>query len=75
MTEQLIEIGKRLLTLREIMEISQEDMAEKMEMDLTAYDAFEKGEKDFSFSFLYNAAGILDVDVLDLISGESPKLS
>lgn len=75
MTEQLHEIGLRLSTLREIMEISASDMAERMKMKEDDYTAYEKGDKDFSFSFLYNAANILGVDVLDIISGESPKLS
>ncbi len=75
MTEQLIEIGKRLYALRDIMELSSEDMAEKMKINAEEYEAHERGEKDFSFSFLHNAAGVLGVDVLDIMSGESPKLS
>ncbi len=75
MTEQLMEIGVRLSTLREIMDITCEDMATKTGTTLKDYIAYEKGEKDFSFSFLYNAANVLGVDVLDIMSGESPKLS
>lgn len=75
MTEQLHEIGIRLSTLREIMEFTTSDMSEKMKMEESEYVAYEKGDMDFSFSFLYNAANILGVDVLDIISGESPKLS
>jgi len=75
MTDQLREIGQRLMALREIMEYSCRDMAEKMAMDELAYRAYENGEVDFSFSFLYNAATILGVDVLDILNGESPKLS
>lgn len=75
MTQQLIEIGLRLSALREIMDISCEKMAELIKIPLEDYMAFEKGEKDFSFGFLYNAANILGVDVLDILSGESPKLS
>lgn len=75
MTEQLVEIGLRLSTLREIMDITCEEMAKKTGVAFDDYIAYEKGEKDFSFSFLYNAAHILGVDVLDIISGETPKLS
>jgi len=74
-TEQLVEIGARLAALREIMELSPADLASKMNMPEAAYLRYEKGEVDFSFSFLYNAANLLGVDVLDLMSGESPKLS
>jgi len=75
MTEQLRDIGQRLSALRDIMEYSCAAMAEKMGIDETTYRAYEKGEIDFSFSFLYNAATILGVDVLDILNGESPKLS
>lgn len=75
MTEQLIEIGRRLYALRDSMEMSLTDISEKMGVSPAEYEAYEKGEKDFSFSFLHNAAGILGVDVLDIISGESPRLS
>ncbi|MDR1558722.1 MAG: cupin domain-containing protein [Clostridiales bacterium] len=75
MTEQLKEIGARLSGLREIMEFTPARMAEKLKISEREYTAYEDGESDFSFSFLYNAANILGVDVLDLMSGESPKLS
>ena len=74
MTEQLSEIGGRLSALREIMDITAEEMAERMKISVGEYNLYERGERDFSFSFLYNAANILGVDVLDIISGESPKL-
>jgi len=75
MTEQLLEIGGRLNALRDIMDISAEMMAESMKLDIGEYLAYEKGERDFSFSFLQNAAAIFGVDVVDIISGESPKLT
>ena len=75
MTEQLSDIGKRLAGLRNIMDIAAEKMAEEMKLSVDEYIAYERGERDFSFSFLYNAAGLLGVDVVDIISGESPKLS
>ncbi|MGI6577794.1 MAG: helix-turn-helix domain-containing protein [Eubacteriales bacterium] len=75
MTEQLIEIGTRLAALRDICELTSADIAEKMGISEEEYLSYENGERDFSFSFLYNAADILGVDVLDIISGDSPKLS
>lgn len=75
MTEQLKDMGERLSMLRESMGFTPEKIAEIMEIPLSDYLLYEAGEKDFSFSFLYNVAGILGVDVLDIISGETPKLS
>lgn len=75
MDNQLLDIGTRLAALREICDISSEDMASKLEMNIDEYLSYERGEADFSFSFLFNAAQILGVDVLDIMSGDSPKLS
>lgn len=61
--------------LRECMGIAPEKIAEELGVSLSDYLLYEVGEKDFSFSFLYNVAGILGVDVVDIISGETPKLS
>jgi quercetin dioxygenase-like cupin family protein len=75
MTDQLLEIGGRLKGLRNIMDIPAEKMAEDMKLDVDEYTAFERGQRDFSFSFLFNAANILGVDVVDIISGDTPKLT
>jgi transcriptional regulator with XRE-family HTH domain len=75
MTEQLKEIGLRLSALRNIAEMKPEVFCEKTGITLQELAAYEKGELDFSFSFLYNAARILGVDVIDLMSGDSPRLS
>jgi quercetin dioxygenase-like cupin family protein len=75
MTGQLEEIGARLGALRDIIGISVEKMAEIMKVSADEYAAYEDGRLDFSFSFLQNAAQILGVDVVDIISGESPKLT
>ena len=75
MNEQIIEIGRRLAALRDDLGYTPEDMAKALEVSVEEYTAFEKGEKDFSFSFLYNAAEFLKVDVLDIMSGNSPTLS
>jgi len=75
MTEQLKEIGLRLSALRNIAEMTPEMFCEKAGSTIEELIAYEKGELDFSFSFLYNAARILGVDVIDLMSGDSPHLS
>ena len=75
MTEQLIEIGRRLSALRGIAEITPERFCERTGVSVRELAAYERGEKDFSFSFLYNAAHVLGVDVIDLMSGDSPRLS
>ena len=75
MTEQLREIGGRLAALRDINGIGGEELASRCGISEEQLEAYERGESDFSFSFLYNAAHIVGVDVVDLMSGDSPKLS
>lgn len=75
MNEQLVDIGLRLRGLREICDISVDEMARKIGISVLEYNSYENGERDFSFSFLYTCAQIFGVDVLDLMSGDSPKLS
>lgn len=75
MNNQIKDIGMRLACLREDVEISTSEMAKKLGVDEETYIAYEKGENDFSFSFIYNAAEILGVDVLDLISGDAPTIN
>lgn len=75
MTEQLRAIGLRLQAMREAVELSAEDMAKKTGLSLEDYLQYENGQKDFSFSFLYRAANILGIDVMDLMSGETPRLN
>lgn len=75
MDEKIMLIAKRLQALREIMDISAADMALAVGTSEAEYAEYEAGKNDFSFSFLYSAAGKLGVDIVDLMTGETPKLS
>ena len=64
----------RICDLRDIAGLSQEQVAERAGVPLEEYIAYEAGTRDFSFSHLFNIAGVLGVDISDLLTGESPKL-
>ena len=49
MNDQIKDIGMRLAGLRDDMEISVKEMASKLGVDEKTYEAYESGEKDFSF--------------------------
>ena len=74
MNEQIREIAQRIAALREIMEVTEEEMAEATGLTLEAYRQQESGAQDFNFTFLDRAAGRLGVDIADLMSGEEPRL-
>jgi len=69
------EIAQRVKGLREILEISEEAMAERTEVTVEQYRLYESGECDFSFTFLYNCAQTFGVDLVELVTGEKPRLS
>lgn len=68
-------IAERIYTLRDILDISVEDMAAATDTTVEQYIELEKGAVDFSFTFLHNAANKFGVDLVELLTGEDPKLS
>jgi len=72
--DQIQMVAMRIRDLREITGFTAEEVAEKSGVPLEDYVAYETGEKDFSFSHLFNIAETLGVDISDLLTGESPKL-
>ena len=69
------EVAKRIAALREDMNMSQEELAGKIGLDIEEYRKLESGEEDFSFTFIYKIANVCKVDMSDLIEGESPALT
>jgi len=68
-------IGERLRGMREIMNVSQSEMAAVTGISPEEYREAEAGQRDFSFTFLYKAAHRFGIDMTELITGESPHLS
>ena len=69
------EAVKRIQALREDMEIPLSDMAQATDRSVNEYEAQESGRADVSFTFLSKCADALDVDVIEILTGESPHLS
>lgn len=74
MNYNIKEVAGRIKELRDILEISIEEMAEKTGISVEDFTSFEKGEIDFSLSFFYKCAEILNVDLIEILTGDSPKL-
>lgn len=75
MEEKIIAIAERLKGMRDVLDISVQEMADVTGVSLEDYIQYESGMKDFSFTFLYKAANRFGIDMTDLITGESPHLS
>ena len=70
--ESLKNIATRIKGLREMSDISVDEMAEITGKSVEEYIELESGEKDFSFTFLYNCAKKLGVGITDILTGISP---
>ena len=75
MNEKIMEIAERIRGLRDIIGIPAEEMARVTGVSEKEYLEYESGSRDFSFTFLYNAAKRFGVDIVELVTGEGPKLS
>lgn len=71
----LKEVSERLKSLREMSDVTVEEMAEYLGKTAEDYSTYETGTVDMSFNFLYNCAKKLKVDITDIITGESARLN
>jgi transcriptional regulator with XRE-family HTH domain len=74
MQEKIKEIAIRIKELREISDISAEEMARLLNIDIETYESYEAGEKDIPASILYGISNELKVDMSVLLRGENPKM-
>ena len=75
MEQRIKEIAQRIKGLREILEISVEEMAQCTEVSVNDYVEYESGSRDYSFTFIFKCAQRFGVDVTDLLKGTSPTLN
>ena len=68
------EMAARIRELREITQLSAEEMAQKTDVSIEEYLACENGKSDLNFAFIYRCALAFGVDVTDIIEGVSPTL-
>lgn len=69
------DIGNRIKELRELSDISVQDIAQELNVDAKTYTQYEAGEVDIPASFIYEIANILQVDFSLLLTGEESRMS
>src|SRR5690606_12356926 len=74
MKEKSKEIGSRIKELRELSEISPEEMADYLKIDVESYMKYESGEEDIPASILFEIAHKLGVDMGLLLTGEETRM-
>lgn len=63
-----MKINEKIRFMRQLKELSQEDMAEKLGLSLNGYANIERGETDVQLSRLEQIARIFDADLLELLN-------
>ncbi len=75
METQIKEIAERVRGLREMLNITEEEMAQVTGVEVADYKAYENGENDFPFTFLLKCAERFGIDIVEIMTGENPRLS
>jgi len=75
MNRQVEEIPRRIQELREILELSARDVADKLSISIEEYHALEGGRVDIPISTLYELAAVFGVDFTVLLTGDAPKMN
>ncbi len=73
--EQIKQIAQRIKYLRDILDMTEEEVANSISIPLDEYLEYENGEKDIPISVIYSTAAALGVDATELILGEAPRMS
>ena len=72
--EKLMEVARRIREMREISGFTVEEMAEKTEVTVEEYRAYENGTVDFPFTFIHKCALAFGLGITDILEGESARL-
>ena len=75
MNEYNKDIGNRIKELRELSDISLQDISEELNVDVKTYTQYESGEVDIPASLIYELANIFQVDLSLLLTGEESRMS
>ena len=73
--KHVIQIAARIRELRQILEISKEEMAEKLGLTLEGYTQYEQGEEDIPIGVIYGAAAVMGIDSTALLTGENARMA
>lgn len=69
------QVAERIRGMRDILGISVAEMAQCTGLSAEEYNECERGERDYSFTFLYKCAERFGIDLAELLTGEMPKLN
>ncbi|MCL1953084.1 MAG: cupin domain-containing protein [Oscillospiraceae bacterium] len=69
------QIASRLKEIREVSDFTAEETAARLGVPTARYLAYEEDGEDIPISVLYELANVYGVDITELLTGSSPRLS
>lgn len=75
MQEKIIEIANRIQELREVSDITPEEIASHLDISVDTYLKYETAAVDIPASMLLEIANYFKVDMSLLLTGESPRMN
>ncbi|MGN1443919.1 MAG: helix-turn-helix domain-containing protein, partial [Acutalibacteraceae bacterium] len=72
---EVIEVAARIREMREIAGLHAEEMAEKTNLTVDEYKAYESGTVDLPFTFIHKCALAFGIGITDILEGHSASLS
>ena len=75
MDEKYQMISERIRELREIFELSEEEMAKETGVDTSTYIEYERSGKNIPISVLYHISQKFNVDLSEILTGEPARIS
>ncbi|NLJ41804.1 MAG: cupin domain-containing protein [Clostridiales bacterium] len=75
MSEQIKQIAMRIKELREIYNLTVEELAKEINISPQKYRTYEEGNTDIPVSVLYSIANRFNVELTAILTGDEPKLS
>ncbi len=74
MSNTIKQIADRIREIREISDITADTLAQMLNLPLEVYLQYENGEEGVPISTLYQIAGILKIELTELLTGSTPRL-
>lgn len=75
MNDNKLQIPGRIRELRDILGVSESEMAKEINVSAETYREYENGALDIPISVLYGIAGKLNTDITVLMTGEDPRMA
>ena len=72
--EQVVLLKKRIEYLREVLDMTVEEVASRIGISIELYSAYESGDEDIPISVIYTLANVFGVDPTEILTGDTPKV-